>query len=82
MKGEGEGDSLLPGPPPAAVVEEVGSDKIYLGIGYMLAMGVCGVVLVAIGSTLDDLAEKCGYSSTEVGTVFIARGIGAVVGAI
>ena len=83
MKAEGEESSLLadagpPGPPP----EESSQEKIILGLGYMFAMGVCGVVLVAIGSTLDDLAGKCGYSSTEVGTVFIARGIGAVAGAI
>jgi len=57
-------------------------NRTIMGVGYMLAMGVCGVVLVAIGSTLDELAGKCGYSSTEVGTVFIARGTGAVVGAI
>lgn len=62
--------------------DEARNARIVMGIGYMLAMGVCGVVLVAIGSTLDDLAAKCGYLSTEVGTVFIARGIGAVVGAI
>lgn len=78
---EDEADSLLPAAPaPPPAIEE--SSKLVLGLGYMFAMGVCGVVLVAIGSTLDDLAGKCGYSSTEVGTVFIARGIGAVVGAI
>lgn len=40
--------------------------KYALGTGYMFAMGVCGIVLVALGSTLDDLAENCGTSSTEV----------------
>lgn len=57
-------------------------DKYIMSIGYMLAMGVCGTVLVALGSTLDDLAENCGTTSTNVGTVFIARGIGAVLGAL
>lgn len=57
-------------------------DKYVLGIAYMLSMGVCGIVLVALGSTLEDLAENCGTVSTEVGTVFVARGIGAVFGAI
>lgn len=37
-----------------------------LGTGYMLAMGVCGIVLVALGSTLDDLAENCGTTSIAV----------------
>jgi predicted MFS family arabinose efflux permease len=66
-------------PPPNALIEE---NKYTLGIGYMLAMGVCGTVLVALGSTLESLAEKCGVDATEVGTVFIARGSGAILGAI
>lgn len=41
--------------------------KYALGTGYMFAMGVCGIVLVALGSTLDDLAENSGTTSTEVG---------------
>lgn len=56
--------------------------KYALGTGYMFAMGVCGIVLVALGSTLDDLSENCGTTSTEVGSVFIARGVGAVIGAV
>jgi len=58
------------------------SEKWIMGVGYMLAMGVCGTVLVALGSTLEELAENVGYTSTEIGSVFIARGIGAVFGAI
>lgn len=40
--------------------------KRALGAGYMFAMGVCGIVLVALGSTLDDLAENCGTTSISV----------------
>ena len=56
--------------------------QVLLGICYMLCMCICGMVLVVLGSTLEDLAELCGTTSTEVGTVFIARGIGAIFGAI
>lgn len=56
--------------------------RIVLGVAYMCAMGVCGIVLVAIGSTLDTLAENCGTTSTAIGSVFLARGAGAVFGAI
>ncbi|CAN0313104.1 unnamed protein product [Ectocarpus sp. 13 AM-2016] len=42
--------------------------KYALGTGYMFAMGVCGIVLVALGSTLDDLAENCGTTATDVRT--------------
>jgi predicted MFS family arabinose efflux permease len=62
--------------------KELTPETIYVGIAYMLAMGVCGIVLVALGSTLEDLAENVGKDSTEVGTVFIARGVGAVFGAV
>lgn len=57
-------------------------DKYFLGVTYMLAMGVCGIVLVALGSTLGDLALNSKSSATAVGSVFIARGAGAVLGAI
>ncbi|CAM9862399.1 unnamed protein product, partial [Choristocarpus tenellus] len=53
-----------------------------IGAAYMLSMGVCGIVLVALGSTLSDLAENCGKTSTEIGSVFISRGVGAVLGAV
>lgn len=52
-----------------------------MSIGYMLAMGVCGFVLVALGSTLSELAYNIGLTATDIGTVFIARGLGAVAGA-
>eukprot|EP01035_Chromulina_nebulosa_P018367 gene18367-24064_t len=65
-------------PPPEVITTE----KWVMGIGYMAAMGVCGLVLVALGSTLSDLADNVGLSPTNLGSVFIARGFGAVLGAI
>lgn len=52
------------------------------GLCYLLAMGVCGIVLVALGSTLSDLAGQCDTTATAVGVVFITRGCGAIAGAI
>ena len=57
-------------------------DKTIASIGYMLAMGICGIVLVALGSTLTSLAANIGLDATQVGTVFITRGFGAILGAI
>ncbi len=62
--------------------ENISRERWIMGTGYMFAMGVCGLVLVALGSTLDDLANNIGMSSTSLGSVFIARGIGAILGAI
>ncbi len=56
--------------------------KYFMGGVYMAAMGVCGLVLVALGATLTYLADMVGKQSTELGTVFLTRGIGAVSGAI
>ncbi len=74
MAGEKSEKTDAPAPPPYSVIA--------LGIGYMLSMAVCGVILVAIGSGLSDLAENCGSTSTAVATVFIARGCGAILGAL
>lgn len=60
---------------------EVDKIRSFLGTAYMMAMGVCGVVLTAIGSTLDQVAVDCGTTSTAIGTVFLARGAGAILGA-
>ena len=62
--------------------ENISRERWIMGTGYMFAMGVCGLVLVALGSTLDDLASNIGMLSTSLGSVFIARGIGAILGAI
>ena len=56
--------------------------RLWWGLCYANAMGVCGIVLVALGSTLASLAADCGTTATKVGTVFIARGIGAITGAL
>ena len=50
--------------------------RILLGIAYMTSMGVCGIVLTAIGATLDQLATNCGTTALAVSTVFLARGAG------
>jgi len=53
-----------------------------LGACYLLAMGICGIVLVALGSTLLDIAANCGTTATAVGLVFVTRGCGAILGAM
>jgi fucose permease len=56
--------------------------KWQLSIAYMLSIGCCGIVLVAIGSTFEDLAHNVKRSTTELGTVFIARGCGSIIGTV
>jgi len=75
VEGVPDDKKSVDGPPPMP-------NKYSMGVVYMLAMGVCGTVLVAIGSNLEDFAEACDTTSTDIGTVFVARGVGAIFGAI
>jgi len=63
-------------------VEPSSSEKFRLSVSYLSAMGICGLILVAIASNLNVLAENCGTDFLNIGTVFIARGIGAIIGTI
>lgn len=56
--------------------------KIKISITYLLTIGACGMAYAALGATLDDVAGNFGKDSTDVGTVFIASGVGAIFGAI
>jgi len=54
----------------------------FIDFWFFNVYSVCGIVLVAIGSNLKVLADNCHTTATHIGTVFIVRGIGAVVGAV
>ncbi len=56
--------------------------RFYMSLSYMAAMGVCGMVLVAIGQTLSALAENMDMIATSLGSVFLGRGAGAILGAV
>lgn len=60
-------------PPDEASFQRGGSSKYVsqnyrraAGATYVLAMGVCGIVLVALASSLKDLAKQMGKTSIEV----------------
>ena len=54
--------------------------KWQVSLAYVLAMGCLGTVLVAIGSTFEDLADQVHKTTTDLSTVFIIRGIGSIFG--
>ena len=56
--------------------------KLMKIVSYVMAMGVCGLVLVALGSTLEFLAKQVGRNATDIGSVFLARGAGSISGAV
>ena len=59
--------------------DERGRSRVVNGVLYMLSMGICGTIIVALGSTLETLADNVGTTSTALGSLFIARGIGYVM---
>lgn len=63
---------------------DVQEQRVFSTRGVVLAnaMGLCGVVLAVLGSTLGRVARQCGTTATGAGTVFLARGLGSVAGAI
>jgi len=61
---------------------EIANLRLWWGLCYANAMGVCGIVLVALGSTLSALARDADTTATRAGTVFLARGVGAVTGTL
>jgi len=56
--------------------------RVRLGVLYMCGMAMCSVVLCALGATLDTLAAHCGLNALSLSSVYIARGAGAVCGAM
>lgn len=63
-------------------LEPSATEKFRLGCCYVTAMGICGLILVAIASNLNVVAENCGSDFVNAGTVFIGRGLGAVIGTL
>jgi len=55
--------------------------KFLQSVAYLSAIAVCGMGLVVIGSTLQQLAAGVGRTPTAIGAVFISRGVGSIVGA-
>ena len=55
--------------------------KFLQSSAYLSAIAVCGMGLVVIGSTLEALAAGVGKLPTEIGSIFISRGVGSIVGA-
>ncbi|CAM9594628.1 unnamed protein product [Pylaiella littoralis] len=53
-----------------------------VGASYVLTMGISGIVLVALASSLRDLAISLDKTSVQIGAVFLTRGVGAALGNI
>ena len=64
------------------MTESASHGRVWSSAAYAAAMGNCGIVLVALGACLPDLAQRLPATAVGLGTVFVARGAGAIVGAL
>ena len=54
--------------------------QLALGVGYALAMSVCGIVLVALGNSLTLFAANLGVPALMLRSVLLSRGAGSLCG--
>lgn len=52
----------------------------FVSLGIVYTIIVCGLATVAIGALIQDLAANVGRTSTDIGTVYVARGVGGIIG--
>lgn len=52
----------------------------FISLSLVYCYMICGIVTVAIGATLEDLAADVGSVSTDIGSVYVARGVGSILG--
>jgi len=52
----------------------------YISLSLVYSFIVCGLVTVALGAALEDLAGDVGYEATAIGSIYVARGVGSVLG--
>ena len=57
-------------------------EKYLFGTQYLLSNFVCGLILVTLGVLLENLAVNNGYKSIDIGSLFLARGVGLLLGHI
>lgn len=59
------------------------SSKLFTAIGYALAIGYCGLIVVSMGTSLSDLSDNVGSTSVSVGfVIFLVRWLGNICGAV
>ena len=78
---EGRGRDAAATDKVAAIDELPARLRARWGACYACGMGVGGMVLVELSSTLSDVARSMGTTETALSGVFLARGAGALLGA-
>ena len=55
-------------------------DFWFINLGLLSCYVVCGLIIAALGSSIQDVAANVNRASTEIASVFVARGFGSIFG--
>lgn len=58
------------------------STTVCISFSLVYCFIVCGLVTVALGAALQDLASNVGFHATDIGSIYVARGVGSVLGSL
>jgi predicted MFS family arabinose efflux permease len=52
----------------------------FLNLGLLSCYVVCGLIIAALSASIQDIAANVGRQSTDIASVYVARGVGSVIG--
>ena len=52
----------------------------FINLGLLSCYVVCGLIIAALGASIQDVAKNVDRKSTDIASIFVARGIGSIFG--
>eukprot|EP00603_Paraphysomonas_imperforata_P013902 CAMPEP_0114482834 /NCGR_PEP_ID=MMETSP0104-20121206/18511_1 /TAXON_ID=37642 ORGANISM="Paraphysomonas imperforata, Strain PA2" /NCGR_SAMPLE_ID=MMETSP0104 /ASSEMBLY_ACC=CAM_ASM_000202 /LENGTH=202 /DNA_ID=CAMNT_0001658681 /DNA_START=57 /DNA_END=664 /DNA_ORIENTATION=+ len=52
----------------------------FINLGLLSCYIVCGLIIAALGASIQDVAQNVNRKSTDIASIFVARGIGSIAG--
>jgi predicted MFS family arabinose efflux permease len=53
---------------------------LFLSLGILSCYVICGLVLAALGASVEDIAHDVGYAATDIAAIYVSRGFGSIIG--
>ena len=77
-----ESSPLLSSPSPSVKSKFTDFDILSESLSFVCVSGIVGLTNVSFGDNIETLATNVGYTSVEIGGVFVIRCIGSILGAL
>lgn len=52
----------------------------FINLGLLSCYVVCGLIIAALGASIQDVAQNVNRKSTDIASIFVARGVGSIFG--